>query len=65
MIHHNGNKDARRFSWERLWLQSHIREMLEQELPSRNDVIAYANGESRGWDEICPERMNQELFRDS
>ena len=71
MIHHNGNKDARQFSWPWTWMQPHSRKVIEElmstidpELETSRAGGAFAGESFLGWNELCPKDMESEIFRD-
>ncbi len=67
MIHHNGNKDARRFAWPNLWMQPDAQRLLSEALQQEavSKIVASSNGKALAWDELCPTGMDEELYRNS
>lgn len=61
-IHHNGDKGAREYSWERLWLQPDAEALVEYlDKPGAHTD----DGQYLGWNELCPSDYSAELFRNS
>jgi hypothetical protein len=72
IIHHNGVQKRRDDAWPQLWLQPHARRLIEE-------VVARGEGQKEGqrggawthdgryhpWDQLCPTRLEPELYRDS
>lgn len=73
MIHHNGNKDAREFQWQQLWVQQHARTVMADVLrdgghEGRRGGAQLKGGEFLSWEELCSfdgdRKMEWQLFRD-
>lgn len=73
MIHHNGNKDAREFQWQELWVQQHARTVMadvlqDPEGSSRRGGAQLKDGSFMSWQELCSfdgdQKLVWELFRD-
>jgi len=75
MIHHNGDKAARERNWRELWLQPHARALLRNVTdPNGESSRGKKGGTQVGamdgssfltWKELCPRRMEAELFRNA
>lgn len=76
MVHHNGDKAARKYAWPRLWLQPHAREFLSQlghgpsgasleDDASRGAGAFTVDGSFLDWRELCPVEFDAEIFRDA
>lgn len=70
MVHHNGNKDARRSLWPEVWFQRHGHTFVETKLrdpkDSDSDMRLGAYTDNAGfldWNNLCPPEYSAELFR--
>lgn len=61
MIHHNGDKAARGYSWPKHWISAHARKLIS----TTQRVGALTPGAAHlRWNELCPQDMEQELYQD-
>lgn len=66
MIHHNGDKAAREYQWESMWVQRHARNVVGAMVHEGVDATGGAHLPDRGylpWTELCPPEYDQEIFR--
>jgi hypothetical protein len=68
MIHHNGDKENRKRSWTKLWIQQHASKIVEAgtklELEQKDKLGAFTDqAEFLDWDQLCPSAYSAELFR--
>ncbi|KKY27495.1 hypothetical protein UCRPC4_g01090 [Phaeomoniella chlamydospora] len=74
MIHHNGDKDARKRDWKKVWYQGELKKMLEvvevngeenenEETQGGGLLGGFTiEGEFVEWEEICPAEFDGELY---
>lgn len=65
MIHHNGDKGAREYTWPQVWFQPYAQELMDT-LQNRGKQFG-ANTDNGGflnWGNLCPADYSSELFRD-
>lgn len=62
MMHHNGDKNAREYAWQGMWVQPHARNAVAN--MEGTPAAHIAGGADMSWGELCPADFDGEIFRD-